>query len=539
MHPTFRLFQMFGLVRPFPSTRVIARLVAGGLFTAGAGSVIYSKVIIPTVRRRQIRDMPPPVRRTALFVAGHESIGEISSLHRVVFFFYAAWRMALLFIEVVPVLFHLIRIKWYSNASIASNTAAFDVILRLFVKMGPTYIKLGQWIATRPDVFPLALCQILAQLFDKTPPHSWAYTHKVLQRQGILDYLDAIDTKPINSGSIAQVYKASLKSEVDGVSGEVAVKVTHPNIVNMMLADISVMQFGAWLLECIPGMKYLALQQSAYEFAALLLSQLDLERECDNLMQFRYNFRGSDQVVFPRPAPSLCSKEVLVESFEYGVPISNDAKPSSKLADAGCLAFLKMVFEDNFVHADLHPGNVLLRVRNTSDPKANPKDGLFNRDEIVLLDPGLVTSLGERERDNLITLFTAVACGDGEVGANIILKRTPGQECADSVKFRKAMKDIFDVVSPKAGCSFALRRVDMGDVLIRLSNTMREHRVRIDGSFASLVATVVVGEGLGRKMHPDYNMFEGAVPFLIRNLKGNELEYMIGRLKESYAKRNS
>ncbi|CAD2219290.1 aarF domain-containing kinase [Angomonas deanei] len=350
---------------------------------------------------------------------------------------------------------------------------------------------------------------------------------------------------------------------MDGVpSGtELAIKVTHPNIRRQIKADLLAMETVICIgNKIIPGLKFLNLDKSVLEFSSLLRSQLNLLVECDNFQQFRYNFRDIKGILFPTPLPSLCSQDVLFETFEEGEPLQNIACSSDNtdLAELGCHMFLKMLFQDNFVHSDLHPGNVLIREnwsleedlgnrRSILDPKRKERmndmrdekslteryypDGRRKlRRELVVLDAGLVTTLSPQERNNFISLFAAVACGDGKLGADLMIDRLPetmrqddddhrdknknnkgaSTNTVDREAFRKSMTEVFDLVAPtKEG--FKLSQIRIGYVLSKILKVVREHNAPLDGNFASLVLTVMVGEDLD-ETHPDFNIFAEAAP---------------------------
>jgi aarF domain-containing kinase len=466
----------------------------------------------------------PPQRSTAPFLTGE------AALHVVVPIKHQCQRFFVLWIRSVQL---TVRLVCALSMLLVSTTAALDAahlaVLQFLTACGPTYIKLGQWLASRPDLFSPEMCRVLGKLFDHAPAHAWAYTNSVLRDEGVLAHLASIESKPINSGSVAQVHRAILRCDVDGVPAgtAVAVKVLHPDIHSTIAADLAIMRLGVRVLEAVvPGAVYFDFRRALDEFGALLQSQLDLRRECDNLAQFRYNFRDFPDVCFPTPVPTITTSAVLVETFEEGVPFQTFIRQGSDegLADIGCHMFLKMLFEDNFVHSDLHPGNVLVR-KGLSGSK------------LVVLDPGLVTVLSPVERDNFISLFAAVACGDGDLGAGLMLDRMPrGNDVLDRDKFKSEVKKIFDEVAPGTS-GFRLSDVDIGRVLSSLLNAVRKHHATIDGNFASLVVTVIVGEGLGRRLDANFNMFEEAAPYMIQYLESGELKFLATKLSEMFGRR--
>ena len=331
-----------------------------------------------------------------------------------------------------------------------------------------------------------------------------------------------------------------------------AIKVLHPNVRDVIWKDVCVLKLGCDAINAIvPAGKYLDPLVHWYEFSSFLLSQLNLEREADNLDAFRYNFRNFPLVEFPTPLRPLSSADVLVESFERGYPLKKAPRVSRAMADRGVHIFLKMLFQDNFVHADLHPGNIFLRRRNSDDsldPIEMTADGNIVPDattlnELVILDPGLVTSLSPKDRENFILLFSSVACGDSDLAAELMVERSPSQQCKDVEQFKRDMAKVFAIVTPETAQNaslengqkaFRLSEVRIGDVLMGSLMTLRKHKVAIDGNFATLMMSVIVGEGMGRAMNPDYNIFAAAAPFLVMSLKGYELQQLVTGLQSKY-----
>ncbi|KPI86512.1 hypothetical protein ABL78_4414 [Leptomonas seymouri] len=519
------------------------------------GYMYYQKIFLSDFQRQELkRKMPVPVRKTRLYIAGSATgdglLPEARTMPAVVFYVYAAYRMFLLFVRSVPVL-------WYGLLTFGLKLCPEKVFYVKFTaflsSMGPSYIKLGQWMATRPDFFPDEMCATLEKLYDRTTPHSWSHTEKLLRAkfkdgpykgQSALRFISEVERMPINSGSIAQIHRAKLRESIDGVPAgtELALKVTHPHIREEVSADLVAMRLFVTIgNKIIPGLRYFNLGASINEFSSLIRSQLNLQVECDNLKQFKYNFRNVNGIIFPTPLGSLSSEDVLFETFEKGQPVQEirASKESSDLAELGCHMFLKMLFEDNFVHSDLHPGNVLVRTNSIDGMRQYYPDGKRKlRREIIVLDAGLVTTLSKEERNNFISLFAAVACGDGELGAELMMDRLPPslknkQNHEDRERFKKEMKAVFDMVAPGTH-GFRLSKVQIGTVLGKVMRTVRENRIPLDGNFASLVLSVIVGEGLGRKLSPDFNIFAEAAPYLVAFLEDEELYFLASKLQSTY-----
>ena len=213
---------------------------------------------------------------------------------------------------------------------------------------GPCFTKLAQWVATRPDLFPGYICQELETLQVCAVTHPWADTERSLRAAlgpDVFQRLTIADRSRLTgSGSAAQVYCGAVGGE------RVAVKVLHPGIREAMNADLDILGIVTSLAEVLPGVASMSLHEGMEEFRALLLQQLNLRTEAEALLRFRQNFNGPEwqrEVRFPEPHMDLTSREVLVESFEDGVSISqylsSDKKTKSKLANL-CLGNTNHLF---------------------------------------------------------------------------------------------------------------------------------------------------------------------------------------------------
>ena len=238
------------------------------------------------------------------------------------------------------------------------------LLLRFFTSSGPCFLKLGQWAATRPDKFSKEFCDVVGKLHHDAPSHSWEDSEaRIVAAYGATDMFESIERGPLHSGCIAQVHRARLKGE----DRDVVIKVMHPGLEEIIEADLAIARWGlAVVSRLIPQSEWLSLKESFAEFDGLMRSQMNFCTEAQNLSIFCRNFEGHKDVVFPKVIPNMATECVLVESFEEGVPMTewreqNTSTASNKeVSLIGCRAFLKMVFEDNFFHADLHPGNILV-----------------------------------------------------------------------------------------------------------------------------------------------------------------------------------
>jgi aarF domain-containing kinase len=251
-----------------------------------------------------------------------------------------------------------------------------------------------------------------------------------------------------------------------------------------------------------------------------------LRVESGNLQQFRANFYRTNKnevgvICFPAPVEGWIDQQVLVEDLvEDATPIAEflqDASPSGwvirrELAGPLLRAFLKMVFLDNFVHCDLHPGNVLVTVTN------EPTEHREKR-SIVFLDAGISTSLSPSARKNLRDLFKAVILNKGDEAGRLMIERAPYERCSQVEggveAFSQAIGDIVREFHDNRRKGLTLGVVRIGTLLSRVLDLCRIHGVELCPEMANIVVSTLVLEGLGRSLEPDLNLIDFAVPFVL------------------------
>lgn len=444
---------------------------------------------------------------------------------------------------------------------------------------GASFIKLGQWAASRTDIFPKEMCEELGHLHSNARPHSLHSTKKIISKSFGLpfeDIFDEFNEKPLGVGAIAQVYIGKLSSKaIANVRDEdeetkpeqfldrilvtehnnpltanqhVAIKVLHPNVEVNINRDLKIMSFFANLINIVPTMEWLSLPDEVEQFSILMRLQLDLRIEGLNLARFRKNFKSRLDIHFPKPYLNFTTRDVLVEEFIHAVPMSkllslndNFGKNLSKeVSDKGLDAFLKMLILDNFVHADLHPGNMMVRfyknemfkhekeykiVKSSNEHETNKitnellglkddaewcskleslyEDGYHA--EICFLDVGLITELNHEDRVNFIDLFKALSEFDGYKAGELMVERSKTPEtCIDKEIF--ALK-VSKLVSRMKERTFTLGNVSIGDLLDQVLGMVRGHHVRMEGDFITVIVAILLLEGIGRQLDPELDLF--------------------------------
>ncbi|KAK8934914.1 hypothetical protein KSP39_PZI014852 [Platanthera zijinensis] len=406
------------------------------------------------------------------------------------------------------------------------------LVHRTLERAGPAFIKWGQWAATRPDLFPVDLCNQLTKLHSKAPAHNFSYTKKTIEKafgRKLYDIFDDFEEKPVASGSVAQVHRAFLRVPHPVQKSKrsvVAVKVRHPGVGESIRRDFVLINMVAKVSSIMPGLKWLRLDESVQQFAVFMMSQVDLAREAAHLSRFLYNFRSWKDVSFPKPLYPLVHPAVLVETFEHGESVSRYVdeleghdRLKSALAHIGTHALLKMLLVDNFIHADMHPGNILVRESHSRRPS---RRFFKSKPHVVFLDVGMTAELSSNDRVNLLEFFKAVALRDGRTAAECTLRLSKQQNCPNPESFIEEVAKSFSFWGTTEG-----DLVHPAECMHQLLNQVQRHKVNIDGNVCTVMVTTLVLEGWQRKLDPDYNVMHTLQTLLFKADWAETLLYTI------------
>src|SRR5262245_25943905 len=365
---------------------------------------------------------------------------------------------------------------WFRRAGKARRRAWLGrVVVDLFRQLGATFIKVGQIMSTRPDLIPEYVSSALAELQDHVGPFPFEDVVRAVEAD-LGRPLNTIYAEfapvPIASASVAQVHKARLP---DGRI--VAVKVRRPDVVEICTFDLVVMRAWARLIALIPSISTLSPIETLEEFGRAVFAQLDFRIEARNNRRFRENFKGVPDVVFPEVVESLSGERILTMSYVAGTKILSTAATRSdpkRVARLGLATLMKMIFEDGFVHADLHPGNIFI----TPD------------DKLALLDLGLVGEMDDARRKGFARLFAAWAQRDGDRMADLMDDMSPATQGRDPEAFEAYRANIIEFVGRY--WNQRLGQVQVGKVLLDMLGILRRHRLRVDPSFTIVNIAIAV-----------------------------------------------
>lgn len=415
------------------------------------------------------------------------------------------------------------------------DEAWWALALRSVEAAGPTFIKLCQWAATRNDIFPAAMTNRFSKLHDSVAPHSLGHTASLLETAFGPFWRDrlALQDAVLGSGCIAQVYRGVARDSA-GVDRDVAIKVVHPGVRDLIETDMSLLRWvGATVEAWLPSLKYLGVVDTLTNFEVLMARQLDLRHEAYNLEKLAELFRDDETVKIPLPVTleggvqpskyraiesrrvtvvaddtvqrtSWQCPDVLVEDYVDGRPIATfvgaEATTATLLAQRGAKLLLRMVLQYNFVHGDLHPGNLLV----TPDLK------------ICLLDAGICIELPQRAHDNMVAMLRAMLECRGRDAAQLML----ASDAADRTKRDRDTQNENNFVDGIATLVEHARNQSffesIGQYYGDICHLAIQNKVALDASFVSVALAVKIVEGLVMDLHPNFPILDLALPMFLK-----------------------
>ena len=356
-------------------------------------------------------------------------------------------------------------------------------------KLGPTFIKIGQLLSTRVELFPPECLVELERLQDRVEPFSFAEVEQIVNSELGLRISKAFaefESQPIAAASLGQVHRAVLR---DGRI--VAVKVQRPGIRQKIFDDLESLEKVAEMIDSHTkiGAKY-SFHEMVEEFRKALLQELDYRKEARHLLLLAENLKGFDRIIVPSPIDDYSTSCVLTMDYIHGKkvtslgPLARIDLDGEQLADDLFAAYLKQILVDGFFHADPHPGNVFV----TEDSK------------IALIDLGMVGRIPPRLREYLLQLVLQVSEGRGEEAAKIAIKISQLTDAFDEDQFTRKISDLTAEYH-----EVDLKELQIGKTILQMAYVSTESGVKIPPEMALLGKTLLNLDQVARTLAPDFD----------------------------------
>ncbi|MFB6133299.1 MAG: ABC1 kinase family protein [Halanaeroarchaeum sp.] len=371
-----------------------------------------------------------------------------------------------------------------------------EKLLDSMLTLGPTFIKLGQLLSTRPDVLPPEYIDVFSQLQDRVPPAPWPEAEVVVEEElgSVEDRFEAFDTEPISGASLGQVYRGRLDGR------DVAIKVRRPGVEDLVEADLRVIRWTLpFVIYFVDDARAFSLENLADEFGKTIREEMDYEREAAMLREIGGNFEDDPMIAMPDVVDSHSSARVLTMEYVGGTKITDVEELDergvnrSEVAERLTRAYLKMITQDGVYHADPHPGNLAVQPDGT----------------VVFYDFGMSGRVDSFIQEKIIDFYLAVANRDIDEILDILVDMGTLSPDAD----RATMAEVLDLAIQDArGEDIETWRVQQ--IIGKVEDTIYEFPLRLPSNLALVMRVATVVEGVCLTLDSDFDFIAVASDFL-------------------------
>ena len=367
-----------------------------------------------------------------------------------------------------------------------------------FEELGPTFIKLGQVLSSRPDLLSTEFVKELTKLQDSVPPFHFEDARSLVEAQfgrPLMEVFASFEEEPLAAASLAQVHRATTKE-----GDEVAVKVQRPGIEDIIETDIRILRHLAALCERhLPESRSYEPVRIVDEFARTIRRELDFVREGRNIDRFEKHFAGDETVYIPKAYWGLTAPKVLTMEYIHGIKISELEQLQAAGIDRKTIAInganliLKEIFEFHFFHADPHPGNIFVLENNVIAPVDFGMIGIL--DEEIVRQLGIViTALVKKDADMLANVLMSIGLAPGSIDRNAI---------------RLELADFLERYY-----ELPLKQLNIREITNALIGIIRRYGLRFPPELVMMAKALVINQGVGTMLYPEFNIIEHAGPYV-------------------------
>jgi ubiquinone biosynthesis protein len=366
-----------------------------------------------------------------------------------------------------------------------------------FEQLGPTFVKLGQLLATRPDLIPPEFSDEFKKLHDQVPGLPFSDVREILTAHfgaPPAEIFSEFDETPLAAASIAQVHRARMK---DG--SDVVVKVQRPGIERIIQEDLEILRGLAELLEnYIPEVRAYNPRGIVAEFGRSMELETNFIIEANNIRRFSVNFANEPNIKIPQVYAEYTGRRVLVLEALDGIPLSQrsaleqEGIQPEEVLRRGLRAYMKMVYSDGLFHGDLHAGNVLL----------------LKNSQIGLIDFGIVGRLNRKTQSAIANMFLALSQEDYDRLAYLYVDLAPFSERVDVDQFAR---DIRDLIAPYFGLT--MKNVNLGRLMLDSTAVASRHGLVLPTELVMFFKSVVSLEGMARIILKDFDFLSYSLEF--------------------------
>ena len=399
--------------------------------------------------------------------------------------------------------FYMLPWNWFRKRRVENIP---NKIRMMFEELGPIFVKLGQVISTRKDLLSDDIAYELSKLQDNVKPFSKEISMQIIENElgdKISNIFSNFTAEPLASASIAQVHAAQLKNGDD-----VIVKVVRPGIKEAIEKDLLLMKrIAVFLTSLSDDFKRMHLIEVVNDYEMLVYDETDLIKESTNAKKIKDNFKDSKLIYIPEIYWDHVTKNILVMERTYATPINDKEEllkqgvDFKKLAINAVESFFIQVFEHNFFHADMHPGNIF--INKTGDDV-----------QFVLVDFGIMGSLSNFDKRYLAENFVAFFNRDYGKVARLHVECEWVPKDTNIALLEKAIRDNCESMLDKS-----IKDVSLSDIILGLFDTARKFKLEVQPQLILMQKALLYTEGLGREFYPELDLWKTSKPILEKWMK--------------------